>query len=116
MCKIKIRFMLFVSLMLISFTILCCSPTEPEHEPPLTRLYLRGIGERELSITPETLSGLSGQAFVWSSRDWKTTLASDMIGTKCKFGILFALRIAISSAWIEKLVGFVSHLTKNFLL
>ena len=52
-----------------------------------TRLYLR---RDSLSILPNTGTS-STQAFIYSSSNWTATIAGDMVGTECTFGILMAV-------------------------
>jgi len=56
--------------------------------PDRTRLYL--VGDNDLSTTPSTDPGVT-QHFIYSSSDWTAVLSGDMVGTECKFALLFAV-------------------------
>ena len=90
MKKITTARMLILSMLLISCLSLYCGNDNPmdSNVPDPTRLYL--VGDNELSKTPATDPGVT-QHFIYSSSDWTAVLSGDMVGTDCKFGLLFAV-------------------------
>jgi hypothetical protein len=64
------------------------NPAGPGQESSRTRLYLLA-SPMAFSTTVSTESGVTS-VYVYGSTDWTATLAGDMTGTECKFGIVCA--------------------------